>query len=450
MRGKVRAAIALGAATVLTVAGLALARPAAAASLVEVTNFGANPTNLRMHLYVPDRVAAPRPPVLLAVHYCTGSGPALHSGTQFAQLADQYGFIVIYPSATRSGNCFDVSSQGALNRSGNSDPVGLISMVRWVIQNRNGDSNRVYVTGVSSGAMMTNVLLATYPDVFKAGAAFAGVPHACFATTDGSMWNSQCAQGQRIMTAQQWGDLVRNAFPGYTGARPRMQLFHGTADDTLRYPNFGEEIKQWTNVLGVSGTPTQTDTPQAGWTRTRYGGTGTQAPVEGVSLSGVGHNIPLGGQAAMAIAFFGLNTSPPTTTTTTTRPPTTTTTTTRPPTTTTTSTRPPTTSTTNPVAGCTASYSAVGNPWPGGYQGQVRVTNNSVNTLANWRVTVTLSAGTIAQIWGGRTTSTSSPYSVTNESYTGNLPPNGSATFGFIGAVSGSGGASVTVACTPA
>ncbi len=34
-----------------------------------------------------------------------------------------------------------------------------------------------------------------------------------------------------------------------------MQLWHGTADDTLHYPNFGEEIKQWTNVLGVSQTP---------------------------------------------------------------------------------------------------------------------------------------------------------------------------------------------------
>jgi hypothetical protein len=46
-----------------------------------------------------------------------------------------------------------------------------------------------------------------------------------------------------------------------------MQLWHGTADTTLNYVNFGEEIKQWTNVLGVSQTPTSTDTPQSGWTR---------------------------------------------------------------------------------------------------------------------------------------------------------------------------------------
>jgi poly(hydroxyalkanoate) depolymerase family esterase len=293
-------------AALLGYAALFLSAPTFAASLVEITGFGTNPTNLRMHVYAPDVLAA-SPPILVAVHYCTGSGPAFFNGTEFRTLADRYGFIVIYPSATRSGNCFDVSSPQALRRGGGSDPIGIMSMVTYVIQSYGANANRVYVTGASSGAMMTNVLLGDYPDVFKAGAAFMGVPFGCFATTDGSMWNSQCANGQIIRTPQQWGDLVRAAFPGYTGPRPRMQVFHGTADSTLFYPNFGEEIKQWTNVLGVSQTPTFTDTPQAGWTRTRYGATGIGGPVEAISIQGVGHSLPLGGQAAMAIQFFGLD-----------------------------------------------------------------------------------------------------------------------------------------------
>ncbi len=114
--------------------------------------------------------------------------------------------------------------------------------------------------------LTTNVLLGLYPDVFVAGAAFSGVPFGCFATTNGSEWNSDCANGLITKTPQQWGDLVRNAYPGYTGPRPRMQTWHGTNDEVLRYPNFGEQIKQWTNVLGVSQTrPTRTrrspDTP---------------------------------------------------------------------------------------------------------------------------------------------------------------------------------------------
>jgi poly(hydroxyalkanoate) depolymerase family esterase len=429
---KALVAVASAATVMAGMAIMAVTQPASAATLTEITNFGNNPTNLRMHLYVPDRVAAPRPPILVAVHYCTGSGPAFFSGTEFASLADQYGFIVIYPSATRSGSCFDVSSAATLRHNGGSDSLGIISMVNWVVANRNGDANRVYATGASSGGMMTNVLIGAYPDVFKAGASFMGVPFACFATTDGSMWNTQCANGQRIMTPQQWGDLVRNAFPGFTGARPRMQIFHGTNDTTLQYPNFGEQIKQWTNVHGLSQTPSFTDTPQPGWTRTRYGGTGVMAPVEAISLQGVGHNLPLGGQARMAIEFFGLNTTVPTSTTTS-RPPTTTTT--RPPTTTTsrppttTTSRPPTTTSTTPP-GCRVTYTV--NPWNTGLTANVTIANTGTATISGWALVFTLPSGqAITSGWNATYQPLSGAVTATNMSYNGTIPPGGSQSIGF-------------------
>src|SRR5690606_24307249 len=139
------------------------------------------------------------------------------------------------------------------------------------------------------------VLAAEYPDVFKAGSAFAGVPAGCFATSDGSGWNSQCANGQISRTAEQWGDLARAMYPGYSGSYPRMQLWHGTNDTTLHYNNFGEAIKQWTNLHRISQTPVFTDSPSSGWTRTRYGSNSTTAPVEGISASGTGHSIPTSG-----------------------------------------------------------------------------------------------------------------------------------------------------------
>lgn len=430
MKMRIRALVGAVAVAVMATTALALAPPASAATLTEVTNFGTNPTNLRMHLYVPDRVTT-RPAVLVAVHYCTGSGPAFFSGTQFASLADQFGFIVIYPSATRSGSCFDVSTAGALTHNGNSDPVGIVSMVRWVLQNRNGDPNRVYVTGASSGGMMTNVLLGDYPDVFKAGAAFMGVPFACFRTDDPSMWNNACANGQVIHTPQEWGTLVRNAFPGFTGARPRMQVWHGTADTTLRFPNFGEEIKQWTNVLGVSQTPSFTDMPQSGWTRTRYGGTGTMAPVEAISIANVGHSLPLSGQALMAIQFFGLNNPPPTTPPPTTPPPTTPPPTTPPPTPPPPTTPPPT----SPSTGaCTATFRLV-NSWPTGsppgFQGEVTV-RAGTSAISGWTVRWTLASGqTITQLWNGVLTTSGSSVTVRNVSYNGNLAANATTTFGF-------------------
>ncbi|CAL9543338.1 hypothetical protein SUDANB95_04242 [Actinosynnema sp. ALI-1.44] len=374
---------------------------ASAATLTEVTGFGTNPSNLRMHLYVPDRVQA-KPPVLLAVHYCTGSGPALYSGTEFARLADQYGFIVIYPSATRSGNCFDVSSPQALRRDGGSDPVGLASMVRYVLQRHNGDAGRVFVTGISSGAMTTNVMLANYPDVFQAGAAFAGVPAGCFATTDGSGWNSACANGTVLRTPQQWGDIARSAYPGYTGARPRMQLWHGTNDDTLRYPNFGEEIDQWTNVHGVSTVPTSTDYPQPGWTRTRYG-TG----VEAISLQGVGHNIMASGMALRAIQFFGLDSGVPTTTTTTT-----------------------TTSNPQPGGPCRVTYSV--NAWNTGLTASITIANTGTSAVNGWSLGFTLPAGqTITGGWSATYAPTSGAVTAKNVSYNGTIAAGSSVQIGL-------------------
>ncbi|MEU7750430.1 PHB depolymerase family esterase [Micromonospora sp. NPDC049171] len=303
-------AAALATALATMTAVVTAATPASAATLTQVTNFGTNPTNLQMHLYVPDRVAA-QPALLLALHYCTGSGPAVHSGFGLSTLADRYGFIVIYPSVTRSSKCWDVSSPQALRRDGGSDPIGLKSMVDYVRGRYPVDANRIAVGGFSSGAMMTNVMVGLYPDLFSAGFSSSGVPFGCFATTNGAEWNSECSGGRIVRTPQQWGDLVRNAYPGYTGSRPRVQIWHGTTDTTLSYVNFGEQVKQWTNVLGVSQTPSYTDSPQASATRTRYGGTGGTAPVEAISFQGYGHSIPF--DAAQAIRFLGFDTTSPTT-----------------------------------------------------------------------------------------------------------------------------------------
>ncbi|WP_255945051.1 extracellular catalytic domain type 1 short-chain-length polyhydroxyalkanoate depolymerase [Streptomyces odontomachi] len=288
--------------------GLPAAPQAAAASLTQVTNFGTNPTNLQMYVYVPNNVKA-NPSILLALHGCQGSGPYMYSSTDFGSLADQYGFIVIYPSSNPGGSCWDVSSDQALKRGGGSDPVGLMSMITYTEQHFGGNSNAVYVTGESSGGMMTNVMLADYPDVFKAGAAFMGVPYHCFYTGTVRGWNGPCAGGQVSMTAQQWGDLVRNVGdPGYNGPRPRVQLWHGTADTILNYNNLGEETKQWTNVLGVSQAPSSTDTPVTNWNRARYNNSSGSTQVETYSVAGAGHQLPIQGtqMAAYAVRFMGL------------------------------------------------------------------------------------------------------------------------------------------------
>jgi poly(hydroxyalkanoate) depolymerase family esterase len=277
-------------------------------SLTEVARFGANPSKLKMFVYVPAR-PAPRPALLVAVHYCTGTAKAFFNGgaRDFVTAADQYGFLIVFPEATRSGGCFDVWSQQALTRGGGSDPVGIMSMVSYARRAYHADRDQIFVTGASSGAMMTNVLAAQYPDVFAAGSAFSGVPAGCFATTGDSTWNSQCSSGQITHTGQQWGDLARAMNPRYRGRYPRMQLWHGAADTTLAYANLGEEVKQWTNLDGVAESPVVTDNPEPYWTRTRYGTGANRAPVESISVAGAGHTLPQHLMVSYAIGFLGLN-----------------------------------------------------------------------------------------------------------------------------------------------
>ncbi|WP_228044727.1 extracellular catalytic domain type 1 short-chain-length polyhydroxyalkanoate depolymerase [Streptomyces ferrugineus] len=399
-------------AALLAAAPAAAARTEAAdavptATLTEVTDFGTNPSDLRMYVYVPDNVSVD-PAVLVAVHWCTGSGPDMYNGTEYDTLADQYGFIVLYPSVTRSSKCFDVSSPQALKRGGGSDPVGIKSMIDWVTDTYDADPRRIYATGISSGAMMTNVLLGDYPDVFAAGAAFSGVPFGCFATTDGSEWNSACAQGTVTRTAQQWGDIARAAYPGYTGPRPRMQLWHGTEDDVLRHPNLGEMIKQWTNVQGVAQTPAATDTPQTGWTRTRYGGTGDRAPVEAISLQGVGHNLYSYGMAARVLTFFGLDSGGPAP---------------------------------QPQPGA-CKVTATTNAWSTGLTASLTITNTGTTPVNGWRLGFTLPAGqTITNGWGATYAPASGAVTAASASYNAVLAPGASVSVGYQANHTGNGAA---------
>ena len=259
--------------------GLFAVPPVQAASLQQVSSWGASgvPTYIAMFIYVPDKVAT-NPPILVVSHYCSGDAAGVFSEAKSGGIvaaSDQYGFIMVYPQNHLPGttrNCWDVGSTASLTHDGGGDTQAIAQMVKYTITQYKANANRVYATGTSSGAMMTEALLAVYPDVFKAGAEFSGVPAGCWA--DGyaasNQWSGNCAGGKTTYTAQQWGDKVRAMYPGYSGYRPRVQLWHGDADSTISPNNQTEAIKEWTNVLGLSTSPTSTTTVTLSgksWTR---------------------------------------------------------------------------------------------------------------------------------------------------------------------------------------
>jgi acetylxylan esterase len=256
---------------ILAVASLSLglllaAAPAHAASLTQVNRStwagsASLPSYVQMYIYVPDKLAT-KPPIMVSAHSC-GSTATGQIGNipKIKAAADQNGFILILPD-NPGQNCWDVGSSKSLKHDGGGDTQAVAEMVKYAITKYSADASRIYIMGGSSGGMMTQAMLAVYPDLFKAGSARAGVPAGCWADgySSSNQWSGNCAAGNTTKTAQQWGDLVRSMYPGYTGHRPRVQLIQGGSDTTISSKNMGESIKEWTNVLGLSTDPTSKDT----------------------------------------------------------------------------------------------------------------------------------------------------------------------------------------------
>jgi cellulase/cellobiase CelA1 len=208
-------------------------------------------------------------------------------------------------------------------------------------------------------------------------------------------------------------DQQDTAAVGRSGARRRFRVRRGEAQGPAlarhggrNYANFGEEIKQWTNVLGVSQTPTSTDTPQAGWTRTRYAAADSTVEVEAYSIAGAGHVLPLTGMAADAIQFFGLNS-------TTTSPP--------PPTT-----QPP------PASGGACHVTDSMLAWNTGFTSNLTITNTGTTPIDGWSLGFTLASGqAITSGWNATYSPTGGRVTATNLSYNGGIAPGASTNIGF-------------------
>jgi acetylxylan esterase len=274
------------------------------------------PTYVNMYSFVPSTVAT-KPPIVVYLHHCQGNAASSHSSMSgLESLADKNGFLIIYPEATGE-NCWDAGSKRSLKNGGGGDTGAIVQMVKYYLAKYSGDANRVYVAGDSSGGIMTEAIIGVYPDVFMAGVSIMGVPCGCWGQSDyndvtGSggtaQWCNSCAGGTVSKTGQQWGDLVRSYFPGYTGHRPRLQHWHGASDTTLNYKNVAEDIKEWTNLLALSETPTGTEqnTPKSGTTHQLWKNS-CYTVYETFILANTGHMVSVDG--ATLAKYFGIDTA---------------------------------------------------------------------------------------------------------------------------------------------
>lgn len=262
---------------------VSLPSPARAATTPqEVTGFGSNPGNLRMFRYVPQGLPNGRP-VVVALHGCTQDASTYAVNTGWMQLADTYRFAVVFPqqrSANNSSSCFNFF-EPADSRRDSGEALSIKQMVDRTKQD-NGSAS-AYVSGLSAGGAMTAVMLATYPEVFSGGGTIAGLPYGC---ANSASTAYTCMSPGVDKSPLRWGDKVRAAY-SYSGPRPKVAIWQGTADTTVKPMNATELMEQFTNVNGTDQTPDITDTV-GGYPHRVYGGT-----VETYEITGMGHGQPV-------------------------------------------------------------------------------------------------------------------------------------------------------------
>jgi poly(hydroxyalkanoate) depolymerase family esterase len=259
-----------------------------------VTNFGSNPGALNMYSYAPSALPA-NAPLVVVMHGCTQTATQVATQTGWNTMANRHGFYTVYPeqiSANNSSLCFNWFEAGDQAKN-QGEALSIKQIIDYMRVHYSIDSTRIFVTGLSAGACMTNVMMACYPQLINAGAVMSG---AAYKAASSSTTATSALYGYVSNTPVQWGNYVRNENPTYTGAYPKVAVFQGTGDFVVNYNNATEIVKQWTNVHATDQTADDTVTSFAGnpyVTQKTYTNANNKSVVETYMISTFTHAIAL-------------------------------------------------------------------------------------------------------------------------------------------------------------
>ena len=261
-----------------------------------VTRSFTNPAGTRTYkLYVPagySGKAAEPVPVVVMLHGCTQSPDDFAAGTRMNALAEEHGFLVVYPAqaananGSKCWNWFRAEDQGR----DRGEPSLIAGITREVAANYHVDERRIFVAGLSAGAAMAVILGTTYPDLYAAVGAHSGLPYAAahdIPSAFGAMAGGTTKAGMTRRTTSTAGR------PDAARGMPTI-VFHGDRDRTVDVRNGAAIVEQATGAHPDDRSLRATvhkGEATAGRThsRTVYADAGSWPVVEQWVLHGAGH-----------------------------------------------------------------------------------------------------------------------------------------------------------------
>ena len=177
-------------------------------------------------LYTPVGSSRRKLPLVVMLHGCTQSAADFAAGTGMNKLADEIGFLVLYPEQSRSANfgrCWNWHRSGDQERGGG-EPATIAALTRHIIKSCKAHPDRVYIAGLSAGGAAAAIVAAAYPDVFVAVGVHSGVARGSINSLRGALSAMRSGVESRI-----------------SDGRRRRQLptivFHGDRDDVVHPSN---------------------------------------------------------------------------------------------------------------------------------------------------------------------------------------------------------------------
>ncbi len=193
------------------------------------------------HLYLPGRYDAAKPwPLLVMLHGCKQDPVTFSGGTRMNQLADQQGFLVLYPeqrrlaNAFRCWNWFDSSAQRA-----GGEAALIAGMVREVTAAYGVDPGRVYIAGLSAGGAMTSIMASCYGNLFAACAVHSGLMYRAAESV------SEATKAMKHGSRASPENAARQALAQKDFAFVPVLVIHGTRDGTVNPVNADQVVEQF-------------------------------------------------------------------------------------------------------------------------------------------------------------------------------------------------------------